>query len=182
MVPERPGMRLVGDLIEFCTNEMPLWHPVSISGYHIREAGATAVQELAFTIAAGLAYVDERVARGLDPTCSCRRLSFFWNCHSDFFEEIAKHRAARRIWARLMRERLAPPTRERGSCARTRRPRACRSPPSSRSTTSRGWRMQALAAVLGGTQSLHTNSFDETLAIPSGRRRSSRCARSRSSP
>jgi len=105
IVPERPGMRLVGDLIAFCTGEMPLWHPISVSGYHIREAGATAAQELAFTLADGLAYVDELVGRGLDPDTFLPRFSFFFNCHIDLFEEVAKIRAARRLWATLVRER-----------------------------------------------------------------------------
>jgi len=166
VVPERPGMRLVGDLVEFCTNELPLWHPVSISGYHIREAGATAVQELAFTIAAGLAYVDEGISRGLDLNAFGKRLSFFWNCHSDFFEEIAKHRAARRIWARLMKERGATDPRALQLRSHTQTSGVSLTAQQPLNNVARV-AIQALAAVLGGTQSLHTNSFDETYAIPS---------------
>ena len=120
---------------------MPRWNPVSISGYHIREAGATAVQELAFTLADGIGYVEECVKRGLDVDDFAPRLSFFWDVHNDFFEEIAKFRAARRIWARVMRERFgAQEPAVAGSCAPTRRPRACRSPRSSRTTTWCAWR------------------------------------------
>src|ERR1700749_3013252 len=164
--PVDPAMRLVGDMIEWCSVHMPRWHPVSISGYHIREAGSTAAQELAFTLKDGLTYVEQAVARGLDVDDFAPRLSFFFNAQIDFFEEIAKYRAARRIWARELRETFG-----------------ARSP--------RSWRMrfhtqtagvsltaqqplnnivrtaiEALAGVLGGTQSLHTNSFDEALALP----------------
>jgi methylmalonyl-CoA mutase N-terminal domain/subunit len=165
--PPEPSMRLVTDMVEFCSQELPRWHPISISGYHIREAGSNAIQELAFTLANGFAYVDAAVERGLDVDDFAPRLSFFFNAHLDFFEEIAKYRAARRIWARELRERY-------------------------RATNPRSWLMrfhtqtagvsltaqqpevnivrtalEALAAVLGGTQSLHTNSFDEALALPS---------------
>ena len=166
IVPERPGMRLVGDLIEFCASEMPRWHPVSISGYHIREAGSTAAQELAFTIADGVAYVAELVGRGVDPDTFLPRFSFFFNCHSDFFEEIAKLRAARRLWARLMRERfgakdprswqLRTHTQTSGVSLTAQQPLA------NIARTA----IEALAGILGGTQSLHTNSYDETYAIP----------------
>ena len=164
--PPRPSMRLVADTIAFCAAEMPRFHPVSISGYHIREAGSTAAQELAFTLANGFAYVEEAAAAGLAVDEFVPRLSFFFNAHLDFFEEIAKFRAARRIWARWMRERYG-------------------------ATDERSWRMrfhtqtagvsltaqqpevnivrtavEALAGVLGGTQSLHANSMDETLALP----------------
>src|SRR3569832_847782 len=105
LVPPRPAMRIVTDMIEFCAREVPRWNPVSISGYHIREAGATATQELAFTLADGLAYVEAAVARGLHVDSFAPRLSFFFDVHNDFFEEIAKFRAARRMWARLMKER-----------------------------------------------------------------------------
>ena len=124
--PARPAMRLVADMIEFCASEMPRLHPVSISGYHIREAGATAAQELAFTLADGFAYVEAAVERGLDVDAFAPRLSFFFDAHNDFFEEIAKFRAARRIWAREMRERYGAPTSARCSCASTRRPPASR--------------------------------------------------------
>jgi methylmalonyl-CoA mutase, N-terminal domain len=164
--PVDPAMRLCGDMIEWCTAQMPRWHPISVSGYHIREAGSTAAQELAFTIKDGLTYVEQAIERGLDVDDFAPRLSFFFNAQVDFFEEIAKYRAARRIWARELRERFG-------------------------ATDPRSWRMrfhtqtagvsltaqqplnnivrtaiEALAGVLGGTQSLHTNSYDEALALP----------------
>jgi methylmalonyl-CoA mutase N-terminal domain/subunit len=164
--PVDPAMRLCGDMIEWCTAEMPSWHPISVSGYHIREAGSTAAQELAFTIKDGLTYVEEAIERGLDVDDFAPRLSFFFNAQIDFFEEVAKYRAARRIWARELRERFG-------------------------AKDPRSWRMrfhtqtagvsltaqqplnnvvrtaiEALAGVLGGTQSLHTNSYDEALALP----------------
>jgi methylmalonyl-CoA mutase N-terminal domain/subunit len=164
--PVDPAMRLCGDMIEWCTAHMPSWHPISVSGYHIREAGSTAAQELAFTIKDGLTYVEEAIARGLAVDDFAPRLSFFFNAQIDFFEEVAKYRAARRIWARELRERFG-------------------------ATDPRSWRMrfhtqtagvsltaqqplnnivrtaiEALAGVLGGTQSLHTNSYDEALALP----------------
>jgi methylmalonyl-CoA mutase N-terminal domain/subunit len=164
--PPEPSMRLVVDMIDFCAREMPLWHPVSISGYHIREAGSNAAQELAFTLADGFAYVEACMARGLDVDDFAPRLSFFFNAHLDFFEEIAKYRAARRIWAKEMRERYG-----------ARNPRSwlmrfhtqtagvsltAQQPEVNIIRTA----LEALAAVLGGTQSLHTNSFDEALALP----------------
>jgi methylmalonyl-CoA mutase, N-terminal domain len=164
--PVDPAMRLCGDMIEWCAGQMPRWHPISVSGYHIREAGATAGQELAFTIKDGLTYVEQAVARGLNVDDFAPRLSFFFNAQIDFFEEVAKYRAARRIWARELRERFG-------------------------AQDPRSWRMrfhtqtagvsltaqqplnnivrtaiEALAGVLGGTQSLHTNSYDEALALP----------------
>ncbi|MDP2712202.1 MAG: methylmalonyl-CoA mutase family protein [Solirubrobacteraceae bacterium] len=164
--PVDPAMRLCGDMIEWCTHSMPRWHPISVSGYHIREAGSTAAQELAFTIKDGLTYVEQAVERGLQVDDFAPRLSFFFNAQIDFFEEIAKYRAARRIWARELRERFG-------------------------AQDPRSWRMrfhtqtagvsltaqqplnnivrtavEALAGVLGGTQSLHTNSYDEALALP----------------
>src|SRR5262249_39641435 len=166
LFPPEPSMRLVVGMIEFCANDLPRWHPVSISGYHIREAGSNAVQELAFTLANGFAYVEACMERGLAVDDFAPRFSFFFNAHLDFFEEIAKYRAARRIWARELRDRY-------------------------RAGNPRSWLMrfhtqtagvsltaqqpevnivrtaiEALAAVLGGTQSLHTNSFDEALALP----------------
>jgi methylmalonyl-CoA mutase, N-terminal domain len=164
--PPEPSMRLCVDMIEFCAKEVPLWHPVSISGYHIREAGSTAAQELAFTLADGFAYVEAAMARGLDVDSFAPRLSFFFNAHIDFFEEIAKYRAARRIWARELRDRYG-----------ARNPRSwlmrfhtqtagvsltAQQPEVNIVRTA----LEALAAVLGGTQSLHTNSFDEALALP----------------
>jgi methylmalonyl-CoA mutase, N-terminal domain len=164
--PPEPSMRLVIDMIEFCAEEMPLWHPISISGYHIREAGSNAAQELAFTLADGFAYVEAAVERGLDVDEFAPRLSFFFNAHLDFFEEIAKYRAARRIWARELKERYG-----------ARNPRSwlmrfhtqtagvsltAQQPEVNIIRTA----LEAMAAVLGGTQSLHTNSFDEALALP----------------
>jgi methylmalonyl-CoA mutase N-terminal domain/subunit len=164
--PPEPSMRLVTDMIEFCAKEMPKWHPVSISGYHIREAGSTAAQELAFTLADGFTYVEWAIERGLDVDDFAPRLSFFFNAHLDFFEEIAKYRAARRIWATQMRDKYG-----------ARNPRSwlmrfhtqtagvsltAQQPEVNLIRTA----IEALAAVLGGTQSLHTNSFDEALALP----------------
>src|SRR5213595_1141020 len=164
--PPKPSMRLVVDMIEWCSREMPLMHPVSISGYHIREAGSTAAQELAFTLADGFAYVDACVARGMDVDEFAPRLSFFFNAHLDFFEEIAKYRAARRIWATRMRERYGAKdprswlmrfhTQTAGVSLTAQQPEV------NLIRTA----IEALAAVLGGTQSLHTNSFDEALALP----------------
>src|SRR3954471_14758491 len=166
IVPERPGMRLVGDLIEFCATDMPRWHPVSVSGYHIREAGATAAQELAFTLADGVAYVAEMAGRGVDPDSFLPRFSFFFNCHSDFFEEIAKLRAARRLWARLIRERFGakdPKSWQLRTHAQTSGVSLTAQQPLVNIARTA---IEALAGVLGGTQSLHTNSYDETYAIP----------------
>jgi methylmalonyl-CoA mutase N-terminal domain/subunit len=164
--PPEPSMRLVVDMIEWCAREMPLMHPVSISGYHIREAGSTAAQELAFTLADGFAYVDACVERGLDVDEFAPRLSFFFNAHLDFFEEIAKYRAARRIWARELRERYGAKN-PRSWLMRFHTQTAgvsltAQQPEVNLIRTA----IEALAAVLGGTQSLHTNSFDEALALP----------------
>ncbi|HET9888397.1 MAG TPA: methylmalonyl-CoA mutase family protein [bacterium] len=166
LFPPEPSMKLVVDTIEFATNEMPLWHAVSISGYHIREAGSTAAQELAFTLADGFAYVEASLERGLDIDAFAPRLSFFFNAHSDFFEEVAKYRAARRIYAKRMRERYGAKDpaswrlrthAQTAGCSLT-----AQQPENNIIRTA----YQALAAVLGGTQSLHTNSMDETLALP----------------
>jgi methylmalonyl-CoA mutase, N-terminal domain len=164
--PPLPSMRLVVDMIEWCSREMPLMHPVSISGYHIREAGSTAAQELAFTLADGFAYVDACVERGLDVDDFAPRLSFFFNAHLDFFEEIAKYRAARRIWATQLRERYGAKN-PRSWLMRFHTQTAgvsltAQQPEVNLIRTA----IEALAAVLGGTQSLHTNSFDEALALP----------------
>jgi methylmalonyl-CoA mutase N-terminal domain/subunit len=164
--PPEPSMRLVVDMIEWCAVELPRMHPISISGYHIREAGSTAAQELAFTLADGLAYVDACRERGLDVDDFAPRLSFFFNAHMDFFEEIAKYRAARRIWAREMRERHGA-TNPRSWLMRFHTQTAgvsltAQQPEVNIVRTA----IEALAAVLGGTQSLHTNSFDEALALP----------------
>ncbi len=159
-------MRLVTDMIEWCTETMPRWHPVSISGYHIREAGSTAQQELAFTLKDGFTYVERALERGLDVDDFAPRLSFFFNAHVDFFEEIAKYRAARRIWAREMRDTYGA-KREESMRLRFHTQTAgvsltAQQPLNNIVRTS----MEALAAVLGGTQSLHTNSYDEALALP----------------
>jgi methylmalonyl-CoA mutase N-terminal domain/subunit len=159
-------MRLVTDMIEFCAREMPKWHPISISGYHIREAGSNAAQELAFTLADGFTYVEWARERGLDVDDFAPRLSFFFNAHLDFFEEIAKYRAARRIWARELRERYGAKS-PRSWLMRFHTQTAgvsltAQQPEVNIVRTA----LEALAAVLGGTQSLHTNSFDEALALP----------------
>ena len=164
--PPEPSMRLVTDMVEFCAREMPLWHPISISGYHIREAGSTAAQELAFTLADGFTYVEWAIARGLDVDDFAPRLSFFFNAHLDFFEEIAKYRAARRIWARELRDRYGAKS-PRSLLMRFHTQTAgvsltAQQPEVNIVRTA----IEALAAVLGGTQSLHTNSFDEALALP----------------
>ncbi len=164
--PIEPAMRLVTDMIEWCSEQMPRWHPVSISGYHIREAGSTAQQELAFTLKDGFTYVERALERGLDIDDFAPRLSFFFNAHIDFFEEIAKYRAARRIWAREMKEKYGA-TREESMRLRFHAQTAgvsltAQQPLNNVVRTS----LEALAAVLGGTQSLHTNSFDEALALP----------------
>ena len=160
-------MRLVTDTVELAAKEMPRWNPISISGYHIREAGATAAQELAFTLAAGFEYVDWALERGLDIDEFAPRLSFFFNVHDDFFEEISKFRAARRIWARELRSRYGAKS-ERSLWLRTHAQTAgasltAQQPEINVSRVA----LQALAAVLGGVQSLHTNSMDEVLALPS---------------
>jgi methylmalonyl-CoA mutase N-terminal domain/subunit len=164
--PIEPAMRLVTDMIEWCTETMPRWHPVSISGYHIREAGSTAQQELAFTLKDGFTYVERALERGLDVDDFAPRLSFFFNAHVDFFEEIAKYRAARRIWARELRDTYGA-KREESMRLRFHTQTAgvsltAQQPLNNIVRTS----LEAMAAVLGGTQSLHTNSYDEALALP----------------
>jgi methylmalonyl-CoA mutase N-terminal domain/subunit len=164
--PPRPSMRLVTDVMRFTAAEMPRWHPVSVSGYHIREAGSTAVQELAFTLANGFAYVEAAVAAGLAVDDFAPRLSFFFNAHIDFFEEIAKYRAARRIWARWLRDRYGA-TRERSLQLRFHTQTAGVSLTAQQPEVNIARvAIEALAGVLGGTQSLHTDSFDEALALP----------------
>ncbi len=164
--PPRPSMRIVTDMVKFTTAEMPKWHPISISGYHIREAGSTAAQELAFTLANGFAYVEAAIAAGEDINEFGRRLSFFFNSHLDFFEEIGKFRAARRIWARWMKERYGA-TDERAMMCRFHTQTAGVSLTASQPEINIARvATQALAAALGGTQSLHTDSFDEALALP----------------
>jgi len=164
--PPRPSVRLVTDVIRFATAELPRWHPVSVSGYHIREAGSTAAQELAFTLANGFAYVEAAVAAGLAVDAFAPRLSFFFNAHIDFFEEIAKYRAARRIWARHLREHY-------GACDGRSTQLRFHTQTAGVSLTAQQPEVnlvrvavEALAGVLGGTQSLHTDAFDEALALP----------------
>jgi methylmalonyl-CoA mutase N-terminal domain/subunit len=164
--PIDPAMRLVTDMVEYCARRMPRWHPISISGYHIREAGSTAQQELAFTLKDGFTYVEEAIERGLDVDAFAPRLSFFFNAHLDFFEEIAKYRAARRIWARELKETYGARD-ERSLLMRFHAQTAgvsltAQQPLNNIVRTA----TEALSAVLGGTQSLHTNSYDEALALP----------------
>ncbi|MBU1096019.1 MAG: methylmalonyl-CoA mutase [Ignavibacteriae bacterium HGW-Ignavibacteriae-2] len=165
--PPEPSMRIITDMIEFCTKEVPNWNPVSVSGYHIREAGSTAVQELAYTLANGFAYIEACIERGMSVDSFAPRISFFFNSHLDFFEEIAKYRAARRIYAKRMQNKYAAENprswwlrfhTQTAGCTLT-----AQQPENNIVRTT----LQALAAVLGGTQSLHTNSMDETLALPS---------------
>ena len=164
--PPKPSMRLITDMIAFATDNVPMWNTISISGYHIREAGSTAAQELAFTLADGIGYVQACVDAGMDVDSFAGRLSYFFNSHSDFFEEIAKFRAARRIWARTMRERFGAKKPRSMMCRFHTQTAGCsltaQQPYNNVVRTS----LQALAAILGGTQSLHTNSLDETLALP----------------
>ena len=165
--PPEPSMNIIVDTIEYCTENLPQWNTISISGYHIREAGATAAQELAFTLADGFAYIEAALARGLNIDDFAPRLSLFFNAHNDFFEEIAKYRAARRIWARHLREKYGAKD-ERSLIMRFHTQTAgctltAQQPENNISRVA----YQALAAVMGGTQSLHTNSMDETLALPS---------------
>jgi methylmalonyl-CoA mutase N-terminal domain/subunit len=164
--PIDPAMRLCGDMIEWCTQRMPRWHPISISGYHIREAGSTAQQELAFTLKDGLTYVEQAVERGLDVDDFAPRLSFFFNAQIDFFEEIAKYRAARRIWARELKERFGaknPKSWQMRFHTQTAGVSLTAQQPLNNIVRTA---IEALAGVLGGTQSLHTNSYDEALALP----------------
>ncbi|MGE5175787.1 MAG: methylmalonyl-CoA mutase [Hyphomicrobiales bacterium] len=164
--PPRPSVKLCVDMIEWCAEHMPKWNSISISGYHIREAGATAVQELAFTLADGIGYVEECVKRGMDVDSFAPRLSFFWDVHNDFFEEIAKFRAGRKIWATVMRDRFHaknPRSWQLRTHAQTAGVSLTAQQPLNNVARVA---IQALAAVLGGTQSLHTNSMDETLALP----------------
>ena len=165
--PPNPSMRIIVDMIEYCQKEVPLWNPVSVSGYHIREAGSTAVQELAYTLADGFAYIEACIERGMDVDSFAPRISFFFNSHLDFFEEIAKYRAARKIYAKRMKEKYGAKNprswwlrfhTQTAGCTLT-----AQQPENNIIRTA----FQALAGVLGGTQSLHTNSMDETLALPS---------------
>ncbi len=164
--PPRPSMRLVTDVFAFCADQVPRWNTISVSGYHIREAGATAAQELAFTLRNGIEYIDHAIDAGLDVDTFAPRISFFFNSHSDFFEEIAKFRAARRIWARVMRERFKaanPRSWQLRFHAQTAGVSLTAQQPYNNVVRTA---VQALAAALGGTQSLHTNALDEALALP----------------
>jgi methylmalonyl-CoA mutase N-terminal domain/subunit len=165
--PPRPSMRLITDIFEYCKKNIPKWNPISISGYHIREAGATAVQEIAFTLSNGIAYVREAINLGMKIDEFAKRLSFFFNSHNDFFEEIAKFRAARKIWANLMKEKFA--AKESDSCKLRFHTQTAGCTLTAQQPENNVARvtLQALAAVLGGTQSLHTNSWDEALGLPS---------------
>jgi methylmalonyl-CoA mutase N-terminal domain/subunit len=167
--PPKPSLRIITDLMAFCAERVPKWNTISISGYHIREAGSTAVQELAFTLADGIGYVRAGIEAGLDVDAFAPRLSFFFNAHNDFFEEIAKYRAARRIWARVMRERFG--ARDPRSWMLRFHTQTAGCSLTAQQATNNVVRVtvQALAAILGGTQSLHTNSLDETLSLPTER-------------
>src|SRR5690606_31555704 len=164
--PPRPSMRLITDIFAYCAREVPRWNTISVSGYHIREAGSTAPQEIAFTLADGIAYVEAAIAAGLDVDAFASQISFFFNAHNNFMEEVAKFRAARRLWAKIMRERFAAQdprswrlrfhTQTGGSTLTAQQPQ----------NNIVRVALQALAAVMGGTQSLHTNGFDEALALP----------------
>ncbi len=164
--PPEPSMRIITDIFEYCSKYVPRWNTISISGYHIREAGSTAVQELAFTLADGIAYVKAGIERGLDVDVFAPRLSFFFDAHNDFFEEIAKFRAARRMWARIMKERFKARKKESLRLRFHTQTAGCSLVAQQPMNNIVRVALQALASVLGGTQSLHTNSMDETLALP----------------
>jgi methylmalonyl-CoA mutase N-terminal domain/subunit len=167
--PPQPSLRLVTDVIAFCARNIPRWHPVSISGYHIREAGSTAVQELAFTLADGFAYVEAGVAAGLAVDDFAPQLSFFFNSHIDFFEEIAKYRAARRIWARRMRDHYRAKDQRSWLMRFHTQTAGCSLTAQQVENNVARTALEALAAVLGGTQSLHTNAMDEVLSLPTAK-------------
>src|SRR5574341_222614 len=164
--PPRPSVKIVVDMVEFCAKYVPKWHPVSISGYHIREAGSTAIQELAFTLADGIGYVQECIERGLNVDDFAPQLSFFFNVHNDFLEEVAKLRASRRIWAKIMRERFGAKNPKSWMLRTHAQTAGCSLTAQQPLNNIVRVSIQALAAVLGGAQSLHTNSMDETLALP----------------
>ncbi|HYZ91178.1 MAG TPA: methylmalonyl-CoA mutase family protein [Actinomycetota bacterium] len=167
--PPKPALRLITDTFAYCASELPRWNTISISGYHMREAGCTAVQEIAFTFADGVAYVEAAVAAGLDVDAFAPRLSFFWGCHNNFFEEVAKFRAARRLWARIMRDRFG--AKEPNSMKLRFHTQTDGATLTAQQPENNVVRVayQAMAAVLGGTQSLHTNSLDEALGLPTDR-------------
>ena len=163
--PPKPSMKIITDIFEYCSNEVPKWNTISISGYHIREAGSTAVQELAFTLANGKAYVEAAQKKGMDINVFGKRLSFFFNAHNNFLEEIAKFRAARRMWAKIMKELGATDERAMQLRFHTQTGGATLTAQQPKNNISRVT-LQAMAAVLGGTQSLHTNGYDEALSLP----------------
>ena len=163
----RPSMRLITDIFEFCTKEVPQWNTISISGYHIREAGSTAVQEVAFTLANGIAYVEAAIKAGMKVDEFGPRLSFFFNAHSDFLEEVAKYRAARRLWSKIMKERFEAADPRSLMLRFHTQTAGCTLTAQQPLNNIMRVAFQAMSAVLGGTQSLHTNSFDEALALPS---------------
>ena len=165
--PPGPSLRLIVDTVEFCSKHVPRWNTISISGYHIREAGASAVQELAFTLADGIVYVEEVIKRGLDVDSLAPRLSFFFNLHNNFFEEIAKIRAARRIWAKIMREKFQAKNPKSWMLRCHAQTAGCTLTSQQPENNTVRVALQALAGVLAGVQSLHTNSRDEALALPS---------------
>ena len=165
--PPRPSVRIITDILDFATRNVPRWNTISISGYHIREAGSTAAQELAFTIADGIAYVQAAVDAGMNVDDFAPRLSFFWNAHNDFFEEVAKMRAARRMWARIMRDRFGAKDARSWLCRFHTQTAGCSLTAQQPMNNVVRVALQALAGVMGGTNSLHTNSLDETLALPS---------------
>jgi len=165
--PPKPSMRIITDMIEYCTKEVPQWNTISVSGYHIREAGSTAAQELAYTLADGFAYIEDAIERGLDVDDFAPRISFFFNSHLDFFEEIAKLRAARRIYAKRMKEVYKAKNPRTWWCRYHTQTAGCTLTAQQPENNIVRTALQALAGVLGGTQSLHTNSMDETLALPS---------------
>jgi methylmalonyl-CoA mutase N-terminal domain/subunit len=169
-------MRLVTDVMAYCAREVPQWNAISISGYHIREAGSTAVEEIAFTLANGKAYLRAAREAGIDLDDVAPRISFFWNAHNDFFEEIAKFRAARYLWAHITRDEFGCKIRARRCCAFTRRPGGSTLTAQEPDNNVVRVTLQALAAVLGGTQSLHTNGKDEALALPTAESAQSRAA------
>ncbi|MDA8218236.1 MAG: methylmalonyl-CoA mutase family protein, partial [Dehalococcoidales bacterium] len=167
--PPRPSLRLVVDQMQYCSEQVPNWNTISISGYHIREAGSTAVQELAFTFADAITYVEEAVKRGMAVDSFAPRIAFFFNAHNDFFEEIAKYRAARRLWAKIMRQRFGAKDPRSWMLRFHTQTAGCTLTAQQPENNVVRVTLQALAAVLGGTQSLHTNSMDEALALPSER-------------
>ena len=177
--PPRPSMRIVTDMVRYCSSEMPRFHPISVSGYHIREAGSTAAQELAFTFANGFAYVEAAIAAGQKVDKFAPRLSFFFNAHIDFFEEIAKYRAARRIWARWMTTRYGAQSPTLPSCGSTPRPQAYRSPPSSPRSTSSGQRSRRSPACSGGPRACTPTPWTRCLPCRPSGRPASPCGRSK---